>query len=53
MQQTSGLQADRQSWEQETHPNEQREASGSQVLPTEDRPRDSGHVPKTDLKPYQ
>jgi len=47
MQQTSRLQAERQSWEQETHPNEQCEATGSQILPTEVRTRASGHVPKT------
>jgi hypothetical protein len=47
MQQTSRLQAERQSWEQETHPNEQCEASGSQILSTEVRTCASGHVPKT------
>jgi len=42
-----GYRAERQSWEQETHPNEQREASGNQILPNEVQTRPSGHVPKT------
>ena len=47
MQQPSWLQAEMQSWEQETHLNERCEASGSQVLPTEVWTCTSGHVPKT------
>jgi len=47
MLQTSRLQAETQSCEQEAHPNEKCEASGSQIVSTEVWTPASGHVPKT------
>jgi len=43
----SWLQAERKCWKQEPHSNEQCEASGSQVLPTEVWTRTIEHVPNT------
>jgi len=44
VQQTSQLQAERQSWEHETHPNELCEVPDSQILPTEVQVCASGNI---------